>query len=197
MDIPNLTLPDYFINRELSALEFSSRVLAQARDKSIPILERLKFLCIVSTNLDEFFEIRVSGLQQRLESGATPSGPDLLSPHFVLQEIGERAHGIINEQYEVLNDEILPELENQGLRFIRRRRWTNQQRTWLREYFFAQIAPVLSPTSLDPGRPFPENPEQEPEFHHRAQGHSRIWSALHQSNCSGAALTAPHDPVTR
>ena len=156
MDIPNLTLPDYFINRELSALEFSSRVLAQARDKSIPILERLKFLCIVSTNLDEFFEIRVSGLQQRLASGATPGGPDLLSPHAVLREISERAHQIINEQYEALNDEILPELENQGIRFIRRRRWTSPQRTWLREYFFTQIAPVLSPTSLDPGRPFPK-----------------------------------------
>jgi len=156
VDIPNLTLPDYFINRELSALEFSSRVLAQARDESIPILERLKFLCIVSTNLDEFFEIRVSGLQQRLESGAIPGGPDLLSPHFVLQQIGERAHEIINEQYKTLNDEILPELENHGLRFIRRHRWSKRQRKWLREYFFTQIAPVLSPISLDPGRPFPK-----------------------------------------
>jgi len=156
VDIPDLTLPDYFINRELSALEFSSRVLDQARDESVPILERLKFLCIVSTNLDEFFEIRVSGLQQRLESGATPSGPDLLSPHYVLKKISERAHEIVTEQYGALNDEILPELETQGLRFIRRHRWTNRQRTWLREYFFAQIAPVLSPISLDPGRPFPK-----------------------------------------
>jgi len=156
VDTPNLTLPDYFINRELSALEFSNRVLAQARDESIPILERLKFLCIVSTNLDEFFEIRVSGLQQRLESGASPTGPDLLSPHLVLQQISLRVHEIVTEQYGLLNDEILPELEIQGLRFIRRHRWTNRQREWLRKHFFTQIAPVLSPISLDPGRPFPK-----------------------------------------
>ncbi len=156
MDIPNLKLPDYFINRELSALEFNSRVLAQADDESIPILERLKFLCIVSTNFDEFFEIRVSGLQQRLESGATPNGPDLLSPHAVLAQISERAHELVEKQYELLNDRILPELEAEGLRFIRRHHWTNEQRDWLRAHFFAQIAPVLSPISLDPGRPFPK-----------------------------------------
>ena len=156
MEIPNLTRPDYFINRELSTLEFNSRVLAQASDESIPILERLKFLCIVSTNFDEFFEIRVSGLQQRLESGASPSGPDMLSAHQVLTQISARAHELVTEQYELLNDKILPELEAQGLRFIRRQRWTNAQRTWLREHFFAQIAPVLSPISLDSGRPFPK-----------------------------------------
>jgi polyphosphate kinase len=156
VDIPNSTLPEYFINRELSTLEFNSRVLAQASDESIPILERLKFLCIVSTNLDEFFEIRVSGLQQRLESGASPSGPDMLSSHQVLTQISVRAHELVGEQYELLNNQILPELETQGLRFIRRQRWTNTQRAWLKEYFFTQIAPVLSPISLDSGRPFPK-----------------------------------------
>ncbi len=156
MENQKLALPNNFINRELSALEFNRRVLAQSRDTSIPILERLKFLCIVSTNFDEFFEIRVSGLQQRLESGATPSGPDMLSSRAVLKQISEHAHQLVEKQYETLNNEILPELDNQGLRFIRRRRWTSQQRTWLREYFFLQIAPVLSPISLDPGRPFPQ-----------------------------------------
>lgn len=156
MDTPNLTLPDYFINRELSALEFNHRVLEQARDESTPILERLKFLCIVSTNFDEFFEIRVSGLQQRLDSGATPGGPDMLSPHEALQSIGERAHQIIQDQYRLLNEAILPELENNGIRFIRRQRWNKKQRIWLREHFFSEIAPVLSPISLDPGRPFPK-----------------------------------------
>jgi len=156
VDKPNLTRPEYFINRELSALEFSSRVLAQAGDESLPILERLKFLCIVSTIFDEFFEIRVSGLQQRLESGASPGGPDMLSAHVVLKEISARAHEIVDAQYELLNDKILPELEAHGLRFIRRHDWTNGQRAWLREHFFTQIAPVLSPISLDPGRPFPK-----------------------------------------
>lgn len=156
VDTVNLTRPDYFINRELSALEFNSRVLAQACDESVPILERLKFLCIVSTNLDEYFEIRVSGLQQRLESGATAGGPDMLSPHAALEKISERAHEIVEQQYRLLNENILPQLEASGLRFIRRRRWTRAQRDWLREHFFAQIAPVLSPISLDPGRPFPK-----------------------------------------
>jgi polyphosphate kinase len=155
MDRPNLTLPDYYINRELSALEFNARVLSQAGDESIPLLERLKFLCIVSTNLDEFFEVRVSGLQQRLEMRGTPAGPDLLSPNFVLEQISERARDIVQQQYRLLNDSLMPELEKQDIRFIRRTRWTPVHRTWLRNYFHKQVTPVLSPISLDPARPFP------------------------------------------
>ena len=155
MDIPNLKLPDYYINRELSSLEFNSRVLSQASDNSIPLLERLKFLCIVSTNLDEFFEIRVSGLHQRRELGSMPAGPDMLSPHFVLTQISQRAHEIVEQQYRLLNEELIPELESQGLRFIRRTRWSKEQRRWLKDYFRDQVAPVLSPISLDPARPFP------------------------------------------
>ena len=155
MDTPNLNLPDYYINRELSSLEFQHRVLHQATDESIPLLERLKFLCIVSTNLDEFFEIRVSGLKQRLESGATPGGSDMLSPHMVLNQIAKRANEIVEQQYGLLNDAILPGLETSGLRFIRRTRWNGPQRAWLKDYFEHEIAPVLSPISLDPARPFP------------------------------------------
>ena len=84
MDIHNLKLPDYYINRELSALEFSRRVLHQAQNRSVPLLERLKFLCIVSTNLDEFFEIRVSGLKQRAELASGPAGPDMMTPRELL-----------------------------------------------------------------------------------------------------------------
>jgi len=155
VDIPNLKLPDYYINRELSSLEFNSRVLSQASDKSIPLLERLRFLCIVSTNLDEFFEIRVSGLHQRRELGSTPAGPDFLSPEFVLKQISQRAHEIVQQQYRLLNEELIPELEDRGLCFIRRTRWSEAQRRWLKDYFRSQIAPVLSPISLDPARPFP------------------------------------------
>ena len=155
MDRPNLTLPDYYINRELSALEFNARVLSQAGDDSIPLLERLKFLCIVSTNLDEFFEIRVSGLQHRLEIRGTPAGPDLMSPNFVLEQISERAHEIVQQQYRLLNDSLMPQLEQEGIRFIRRTRWTPAQTAWLRNYFEEQVTPVLSPISLDPARPFP------------------------------------------
>ena len=156
MDTPNLKLPDYFINRELSALEFNQRVLHQAKDASIPLLERLKFLCIVSTNLDEFFEIRVSGLRQRLELGLPPQGPDMLSAKQVLADIASRTHALVEEQYCLLNEELIPALESAGIRFVRRTRWRTAHRDWLRNYFHREIEPVLSPTSLDPARPFPK-----------------------------------------
>jgi polyphosphate kinase len=156
LDTPNLKLPDYYINRELSALEFNRRVLHQAKDSSIPLLERLKFLCIVSTNLDEFFEIRVSGLRQREELGLPPQGPDMLANQQVLAEISRRAHALVDEQYQLLNEELIPALETAGIRFVRRTRWRPAHREWLRDYFHRLIEPVLSPTSLDPARPFPK-----------------------------------------
>jgi polyphosphate kinase len=155
MDTPNLKLPDYYINRELSTLEFHRRVLYQAVNESIPLLERLKFLCIVSTNLDEFFEIRVSGLKQRLEIGSPAAGPDMLSPQQVLKAISNHAHSIVEQQYKLLNHELIPALEKEGVRFIRRTRWTKPQRDWLESYFHREVEPVLSPISLDPARPFP------------------------------------------
>jgi polyphosphate kinase len=155
LDQVNHNLPEYFINRELSALEFSRRVLHQAKDPATPLLERLKFLCIVSTNLDEFFEIRVSGLKQREEITAAPPGPDMLPPRQVLHEIGRQAHELVAEQYRLLNEEIMPALEAEGVRFVRRVRWTQAHRDWLRGYFHREIEPVLSPISLDPARPFP------------------------------------------
>jgi len=95
VDTTNLKLSDYYINRELSSLEFTRRVLRQAEDSTTPLLERLKFLCIVSSNLDEFFEIRVSGLMQRVEISAGPAGPDMLPPAELLCEISRRAHEIV------------------------------------------------------------------------------------------------------
>lgn len=155
MDTPNLKLPEHFINRELSALEFNQRVLHQVKDPSIPLLERLKFLCIVSTNLDEFFEIRVSGLRQRHELGLPPQGPDMLSASQVLDDVSQRAHRLVDEQYRLLNRELIPAMETAGIRFVRRTRWRPEHREWLRSYFHREIEPVLSPTSLDPARPFP------------------------------------------
>ncbi|RMF98971.1 MAG: polyphosphate kinase 1 [Gammaproteobacteria bacterium] len=155
MDTPNLKLPDYYINRELSALEFNRRVLHQVVDPRTPLLERLKFICILSTNLDEFFEIRVSGLKQRLELGSAPAGPDMLTPQQVLNQLSERVHELVREQYRLLNDELIPALDSEGIRFIRRTRWNREQREWLREHFHKEIEPVLSPVTLDPARPFP------------------------------------------
>ncbi|MFS8607185.1 MAG: polyphosphate kinase 1, partial [Gammaproteobacteria bacterium] len=155
MDAPNLKLPDYYINRELSQLEFNQRVLEQAKDPKVPLLERLKYLCISSTNLDEFFEIRVAGLKQRVEVSSAPAGPDNLSPAEVLKRIAEKTAGIVAEQYRVLNDELIPALRTQGIRFVRRDEWTDAQRDWLERLFHDEIVPVLSPTTLDPTRPIP------------------------------------------
>ena len=155
MDTINLRLPDYYINRELSQLAFNVRVLHQARDTSVPLLERLKFLCISSTNLDEFFEIRVSGLKHRLEASAAPLGPDSMGSAEVLRTITEQTRTLVNEQYRVLNDELIPALRDQGIRFVRRDDWSGEQREWLERYFREEIVPVLSPTTLDPTRPIP------------------------------------------
>ncbi len=155
MDTISFNLPEHYINRELSVLEFNRRVLALGSDESAPVLERLKFICIVSTNLDEFFEIRASGLKQRLEAGAAPAGPDMLTPAQALREISSAAHELVNEQYRLLNEEIIPLLCDEGINFIRRDDWNESQRTWLRDYFHREIVPTLSPISLDPARPFP------------------------------------------
>ena len=151
----NLNLPENFINRELSLLEFNRRVLAQADDPGIPLLERLKFLCIVSTNLDEFFEIRVSGLQERLEAGAVAAGADMLSPRQALQDIAKVTRDLVTHQYKLLNDTLMPALRQEGINFIRRAEWTPEQNQWLRDHFHREIEPTLSPISLDPARPFP------------------------------------------
>ena len=155
MDTINLNLPQYYINRELSQLEFNKRVLCQAQDRRLPLLERLKFLCISSTNLDEFFEIRVAGLKQRVAISSSPAGPDNLSPSEVLAEIAVATQQLVADQYQLLNEEIIPALRNERIRFIRRDDWSDGQRRWLEQHFESQIIPVLSPTTLDPTRPIP------------------------------------------
>lgn len=155
MDAVNLSQPDLYINRELSLLEFNQRVLAQARDPNTPLLERLKFLCISSTNLDEFFEIRVAGVKQKVESGSVQAGPDNFSPAEVMSHISSKAHELVEEQYHVLNNELIPALAEQQIRFLRRTQWNEQQATWMREFFDHELLPVLSPLGLDPAHPFP------------------------------------------
>jgi len=155
VDTTNLKLPEYYINRELSQLEFNKRVLSQAKDHTTPLLERLKFLCISSTNLDEFFEIRVASLKQRSEISSAPAGPDNLSPTEVLRKIAEAAAKIVTEQYRMLNEDLIPALRGEGIRFIRREDWTDAQRLWLEQFFHSEVVPVLSPTTLDPTRPIP------------------------------------------
>jgi polyphosphate kinase len=146
---------EHFLNRELSLLAFNRRVFHMATDPSTPLLERLRYLCIVSSNLDEFFEVRVAGLKQQLEEGVSVSGPDGLSPQHVLQQVTLDAHDLILAQYDLLNREILPQLAEEGIRFHRRDSWTPAQRAWARDYFLREVMPVLTPIGLDNAHPFP------------------------------------------
>jgi len=152
----DLNNPDYFINRELSLLEFNRRILAQARDKKTPLLERLFFICIASLNMDEFFEIRVAGLKQQVAYGSVQRGPDNLSPSEQLELINKAAHGLQNSQYKILNDEILPALESEDIHFLHYDRWNQTQSFWIKSYFNRELLPVLSPVGLDPAHPFPK-----------------------------------------
>ncbi len=146
---------EHFINRELSLLQFQRRVLAQAEDKRVPLLERLRFLCIVSSNLDEFFEIRVSGIKEQIRLGNRNVNSDGIAPTELLARVSEEVHSIIAEQYALLNDEILPALEAEGVSFVRRSLWTDEQTAWIRDYFIREVSPVLTPIGLDPAHPFP------------------------------------------
>ncbi len=146
---------ELFLNRDLSLLEFNKRVLELAKDASLPVLERLKFLCISSSNLDEFFEIRVAGLKQMLTVGSTQAGPDGTLPADLMTAITARAHALVDDQYRVFNDVLVPALDKEKVRFVRRSTWTQEQDAWLRDYFENELMPVLSPIGLDPAHPFP------------------------------------------
>lgn len=145
-----------YFNRELSLLEFNKRVLHQAYNRSLPLLERLRFLCIFSTNLDEFFEVRVGGLVEILERNAPPTqGPDGLTQTQTLNEISLRAHLLVDEQYRILNSELIPALHEKKIRVLRRDEWTQEQILYLKQVFLSEVLPVLSPIGLDPAHPFP------------------------------------------
>ncbi len=146
---------EHFLNRELSLLAFNRRVLAQAADDRVPLLERLRFLCIVSSNLDEFFEIRVAGLKEQIKLASHTASADGLPPQDVFRRVTEQAHELIAEQYSLLNDTILPALATEGIAFVRRSLWNDDQRAWIRDYFRREVMPVLTPIGLDPSHPFP------------------------------------------
>lgn len=144
-----------YINRELSLLEFNRRVLAQAADERVPILERLRFLTISCSNLDEFFEVRASGVKQQAAAGVKAAGPDDLRPEDLLGRIHETTRGFVAEQYRIFNDVLLPALGQSGVRILRRNEWTPEQAAWVRDYFLREVQPLLTPIGLDPAHPFP------------------------------------------
>ncbi|HEY9101350.1 polyphosphate kinase 1 [Chitinimonas sp.] len=146
---------DLFLNRELGLLEFNRRVLAQAEDANNPLLERLRFLCIVSSNMDEFFEVRVAWLKESIRMHNARPAPDGLSPEAAFHRIAEDAHALVEKQYKILREVLLPALAEEGVVFLRRTMWTESQRAWVREYFDRELAPVLTPIGLDPAHPFP------------------------------------------
>ncbi|TQV88855.1 polyphosphate kinase 1 [Aliikangiella coralliicola] len=146
----------HFINRELSQLLFNARVLEQSLDKRHPLLERLKFLLIFSSNLDEFFEVRVAKLKLQVRYGREVFGPDGLSPKSTLKRLAERCHIYISKQYQVLNDILLPELAKENIHFLKREEWNKSQREWIQSYFDKEVAPIISPIALDPAHPFPK-----------------------------------------
>jgi polyphosphate kinase len=158
------------INRELSLLEFNQRVLAQALDASVPLLERLRFLCISSSNLDEFFEIRVAGIKQLQESSPSSLSPDGLTPSAQLAAIHRRATLLVAEQYACLRDILLPALREVGIALVPKGDWPDSTREWLAAYFESEVEPVLSPLALDPSRPFPRIQNKSLNFIVRLRG---------------------------
>ncbi|MCU5781604.1 polyphosphate kinase [Alcanivorax balearicus MACL04] len=152
MDLSNA---DNYINRELSLLQFNLRVLEQAMDERHPLMERLNFLLIFSSNMDEFFEIRVAGLRNQMETGTGTPGPDGMLPQEVLAEISRITHEAVQRQYHILQGIILPALAEEGVHFLRREDWNTAQAEWVKKYFRDQVYPVLTPIALDPAHPFP------------------------------------------
>lgn len=171
---------DKYINRDLSQFEFNKRVLAQAQDPTIPLLERLRFLCITCTNLDEFFEIRVAALKQRIEIGAPAQGPEKLSAQEIFDAIRHDMLDVVQQQYELLNNVLFPQLTEAGVQFLQSEEWNSEQREWLHEYFLEQVVPVLTPLTFDPSRPFPRVLNKSLNFIVRLHGKDAFGRRRHR-----------------
>ena len=148
--------PAHFINRELSWLEFNQRVLDEALDATNPLLERLKFFCIVSSNLDEFFEVRVAGIKQQMESEMVERSIDGLSPGEVFRAVVARVRRMVNDLYACWRNQLEPALDRGGIRILDFVNLDATDLRWLEEYYRAQVRPVLTPLAIDPAHPFPQ-----------------------------------------
>jgi polyphosphate kinase len=151
----DLQKPEFYINRDASLLEFNKRVLAQARNEDVPLLERLNYLCISCSNLDEFYEVRVASVIQMAAIDPKVTGSDGLTPSEQLELISVKAHELVTEQYQVLNEILIPKLQAQNINFIRRKDWSETQLKWLQNYFNEEVLPILTPVGLDSAHPFP------------------------------------------
>ena len=149
---PNIS---HYINAESSLLEFNKRVLHAAKNLKSPLLERLKYLCISSSNLDEFFEVKMARLYEMQIDPAVRTKPDGITPKNAIAQLSEQVHKIVKDQYSTLNHILMPALEKEGIRFLRRNHWTDEHKKWVRNFFTNSLQPVLSPMGLDPSHPFP------------------------------------------
>lgn len=147
---------EHFLNRELSWLEFNQRVLDEALNEENPLLERVKFFCIVSSNLDEFFEVRVAGIKQQIEAGSTTRVADGLSPAETFRAITARVHRMVADQYTCWQKQLRPQLAGHGIRFLKPTELDTTDRQWIEDFFRSEVQPVLTPLALDPAHPFPQ-----------------------------------------
>src|SRR6476659_3856853 len=148
--------PSLYINRELSWLEFNQRVLEEGQDSKNPLLERVKFLCIVASNLDEFFEVRVAGLKQQRLSNISAPGPDELSPSEQLAALSVRVRKMVDDEYSLGNEELVPQMEKNNIFFLRYEELTGEEKQYYTKYFEQSVYPVLTPLAVDPVHPFPQ-----------------------------------------
>ncbi len=151
----SLNHPSLYLNRDLSIIQFNRRVFEMAADPTLPLLERLRFLCISSTNMDEFFEVRVAMQKHFKNSGSLRTAADGLTASEILSQVRERVDDLVTEQYQLLNNDLLPSLAKQGIHFLPRASWSEQQQEWIRNFFRRELLPVLTPIGLDPAHPFP------------------------------------------
>ena len=147
---------ELLLNRELGQIEFNKRVLAQAEDASLPLLERLKYLCIVSSNLDEFFEVRIAWLKETAQLTPDRILADGATPLHVLDQVSTASHELVRRQYAIMSDVLFPALRQEGIVFLRRNEWTEQQQEWVKNFFANELKPILTPIGLDPSHPFPK-----------------------------------------
>jgi polyphosphate kinase len=148
--------PKHFINRELSWLEFNQRVLDEALEKRNPLLERVKFFCITCSNLDEFFEVRVAGVKQQIESDVVERSVDGLTATETFRAVQRRVRRMVEDQYRCWREDLVPALEAEGIRFLDPSQLDSQDSQWLEQYYFNQVRPVLTPLAIDPAHPFPQ-----------------------------------------
>lgn len=151
----SLDNPDYYINREFTALAFNERVLHLAKDEELPLLERLRYLCITSSNLDEFFEIRVAGLKEKIASSLRKPTIDGLFPDEILNQLSKKTHILMDEIYSIFNTKLLPAMRKEDIHFYEIDDWTDDIHLWAKHYFKNEVLPIVSPIALDLTHPFP------------------------------------------